>query len=544
VADPDEAPDASSPEARPEGHSAVGPVWTGSGTTSVQVQVTSGRLRDLRVQILRTSGPQAPKVDTDAARSAEPAVREGERARPSIAPRSAWGAGPWMSGTPGCGSGPSTSPLRHAVVHHTAGSNTYSQSEVDDVLRGIYSFHVGSQGWCDIGYNFLVDRFGGIWEGRTNSLQGPVVGGHAKGFNTGSVGVSLMGNFEAGGLPEASFTGARRVISWRMADAGLDPDGWLGVVSGGSTRYPAGQTVLMPRINAHQTTSTTACPGVNTLRRMGELRSLVAWDVLNSGPFHPLPGYRPAGGVPAVEVLDRWGGIHPAGSATSVPAEGSWPGWNIARGIAGVANEGYVVDGFGGLHPYGLAPPATASAYWPGNDLAVAISRGPTTGSGYVLDAFGGVHPFGRANWGVNPAPRWFGWNVARDIVSTADGNGGYVLDAFGGIHTFGNAPQLRATSYWPGWDIARAIVLRPDGPGGYVLDQFGGLNPFGGAPRLTPGHYDPYTNHRDLVLLPGLKGYVTDSDGRIHPFNGAPAVTSSLTWPGRNLTAGLVASG
>jgi hypothetical protein len=543
AANPDEGPDATSPEARTAGHSAVGPIWTGSGTTSVQVQVTSGRLTDLRVQVLRTSGPQAPEVQADGGRSGQSTAAAGERAAPAISPRSAWGAGPWQYGNAGCGSGPQTSPLRHAIVHHTAGSNTYSPSEVDDVLRGIYSFHIGTQGWCDMAYNFLVDRFGGVWEGRTDSLEGPVIGGHAKGFNTGSVGVSLMGDFEAGGLPEPAFAAARRVLAWRMGDAGLDPNGSLAVVSGGSTRYPAGRTVLMPRLNAHQTTSLTACPGGNTMRRLAELRFLVAWDVLNAGPFHPLPGYRPASGVPALEVLDRWGGVHPAGRGATVPGSGSWPGWDIARDIAGVAGEGYVVDGWGGLHPYGVAPPATPSAYWHGRDLAIGVSRGPTTGSGYTLDAFGGVHPFGRANRGVDPAPRWFGWRIARDIVSTAEGNGGYVLDGFGGIHAFGNAPPIQARSYWPGWDIARAITLRPDGPGGYVLDAFGGLHPFGGAPWLPSGHYDTNTSHKDLVLLPGLRGYVADSDGHVFPFNGAPAVASSLTWPGRNLTAGLVAT-
>jgi hypothetical protein len=537
--DPDEGPDATSPESRAAGHTAVGPIWTGSGTSAVQVQVTSGRLSDLRIQVLRTSGPAAPALDPDAGRSAASAD---PRASDFIARRAAWGAGPWQSNTPGCGTVPPTSPLKHAVVHHTAGSNTYAQSEVDDVLRGIYYFHIQTQGWCDIAYNFLVDRFGGMWEGRTNSLNGPVIGGHAKGFNTGSVGVSLMGDFEAGSLPAAAFAGVRRIVAWRLADAGIDPGGWLGVVSGGSTRYPAGQTVLMNRINSHQTTSLTACPGKDVLRRMGELRSAVTSDVLRLGPFDRLSGYHPQTGVPAVQVLDGWGGIHPAGSGVPVAEDGWWSGWSIARGIAGTASEGYVVDGFGGLHPYGTAPPAAGSAYWNGIDFAVGVSRGPGRGSGYVLDAFGGVHPFGSAA-GVNPAPRWNGWRIARDIVSTNAGGGGYVLDGLGGLHAFGNAPHQQTPVYWANWDIARAVALRPDGPGGYLLDGLGGLHHFGGAPPVMASHYTPHADsNRDIVLLPGNRGYVLDVDGYVWPFGGAPSIASTLSWPGTGLSGGLVA--
>lgn len=252
-ADPDSAPDPTSPDASAARPTAVGPVWTGPGTQAVELRVTSGRLADLRVDVLRTEGSGAPSAEPTGAMPRLLAPRstatvktnspvptamsseirtEGSPAlaamstsattdgptMPAIQPRAAWGAGPWR-----CSGSPSEAPLVNAIVHHTASGNSYTQSEVDDVLQGIYYYHTETLGWCDIAYNFLVDRFGGMWEGRTGSLSGPVIGGHAKGFNTGSVGVSVIGNYDGVTLPSATFTGLRQVLGWRLGAAASTP---------------------------------------------------------------------------------------------------------------------------------------------------------------------------------------------------------------------------------------------------------------------------------------------------------------------------------
>ena len=111
---------------------------------------------------------------------------------PPIVPRSTWGADERIRRGP-----PSYAPsVRFAIVHHTAGRNGYSRAEAAAIVKGIQLFHVQGNGWNDIGYNFLVDRFGTVYEGRFGGVDRNVVGAHAQGFNTGSVGVALLGTYE------------------------------------------------------------------------------------------------------------------------------------------------------------------------------------------------------------------------------------------------------------------------------------------------------------------------------------------------------------
>src|SRR6185369_8022061 len=84
-----------------------------------------------------------------------------------------------------------------AVVHHTAGSNSYSAAQSPAIVRAIELYHVKANGWNDIGYNFLVDKYGQVFEGRYGGMERAVIGAHAEGFNTGSVGVAVIGNYSS-----------------------------------------------------------------------------------------------------------------------------------------------------------------------------------------------------------------------------------------------------------------------------------------------------------------------------------------------------------
>ncbi len=83
-----------------------------------------------------------------------------------------------------------------AILHHTATTNNYAPQDVPAIIRSIYAFHVEAEDWCDVGYNFLVDRFGRIWEGRYGGIDKPVLGAHAGGFNTNTFGVGMIGTFD------------------------------------------------------------------------------------------------------------------------------------------------------------------------------------------------------------------------------------------------------------------------------------------------------------------------------------------------------------
>jgi uncharacterized protein with LGFP repeats len=196
-------------------------------------------------------------------------------AKPSIVRRQEWGANEsWRYKY--CDGVPDYAPaLKMSHVHHTAGSNDYSSQEADDVVRGIYSYHVNSLHYCDIAYNFLVDKFGRIYEGRHGGMSKPVIGAHASGFNTGSTGVSVMGDYSTKVPSTAVKKAYKRLLAWRLDVAHLPPKGWSKMVSsGGSTaRYDAGEEVWLRIISGHRDTSYTACPGAELYSRLAGIRN-------------------------------------------------------------------------------------------------------------------------------------------------------------------------------------------------------------------------------------------------------------------------------
>jgi hypothetical protein len=523
-------------------------LWVGDGTHEVELRVNSGQLDDLELWSMKRPAPSSgPGIPTAGALPAAPVVQ----------PRAAWGAGPWRSDTPGCGSAPQVVRPRYAIVHHTVNSNTYSPGDVPSLILGIYYLHTNGNGWCDIGYNFIVDRFGTVWEGRTNSMYYGVIGGHAKGFNTGSIGIALLGQYQPGASPRAApvspsqYDGLRRLLTWKFAWQGIDAHLDIDVTSlctpnpgepPSVCSIPAGAVVRIHTIIGHRDIDPTACPGDFAYGVIPSLFDPVGIGVITGGPWYPPLGWQPDPTGPGALSLDGFGGLHPAGSAPPVGNVPYFPGNVIARGVAGSPAGGYVLDGWGGVHPYGSASYLAATGYWPGWDIARGLALMPGGGGGYVLSAWGSIHRFGTAPPFIGSA-YWPGWDIARGIALAPNGLGGYVLDGWGGVHPFGGAPTVTDGAYWYGWDIARAVTMRPDGPGGYVLDGWGGVHPFGGAPPLKTSHYTPgWDSARALVVLPGGQGYIEDVNGGIWPIGFAPFVSMSLTWTGYDVSRGLVA--
>jgi hypothetical protein len=176
---------------------------------------------------------------------------------PAIVPRRGWNADESIRR-----SSPSYAPsVRLAVVHHTAGKNGYSAAESPAIVRGIELYHVKGNGWNDIGYNFLVDRFGTVFEGRFGGVERNVVGAHAEGFNTGSVGVAVLGEYSTLAVAARARDAVAQVVAWRLDLAHVDPSSTLSFISGGNARFPAGIPVFLRAVSGHRDTGFTDCPG-------------------------------------------------------------------------------------------------------------------------------------------------------------------------------------------------------------------------------------------------------------------------------------------
>ena len=170
--------------------------------------------------------------------------------------------------------------VRFLLVHHGAVPNTYQQSSVVGMLRAAYEYQTGpAKRWPDVAYNFFIDRFGGIWEGRAGSLDGPVMADATGGSQGYAQLVCLLGDFMAQ-PPSAAMTDSLVALLAVLADRfGLatDPAAVVSFVSRGSERWPAGTTVTARLISGHRDMSFTYCPGDYVYRMLdGDIPARVA----------------------------------------------------------------------------------------------------------------------------------------------------------------------------------------------------------------------------------------------------------------------------
>lgn len=188
--------------------------------------------------------------------------------RPEILGRGVWGANEALRKAP-----PEYNrTLQQMHVHHTVSRNDYTRASVPGLIRGMYWYHTQSLGWNDIGYNFLIDRFGRIWEGRYGGVVALVRGAHTLGFNYNSFGVSLIGNFERRAPSRYAVRALVRLAAWKLDYYRLRPAGLATVVSQGSDLYPVGRSVTLPVIDGHRQTNQTACPGRYLFAKLPDIR--------------------------------------------------------------------------------------------------------------------------------------------------------------------------------------------------------------------------------------------------------------------------------
>lgn len=309
ASDPAEAPGPSTPDYDPNGRG-TGLLWTG-GARCVRFTLELERGADvagLEAVFLNTSGTSAgpgSSAPAPAGRSGPGSLPDlGVGRRPGMVTRAEWGADPayFNTGSPDCEAPYYADAVQVAYVHHTAGSNSYTAAQSDDIVRAIYAYHTQERGYCDIAYNFLVDRFGTIFVGRKGGVGRPVQPGSQAGFNPGTFSVSAMGNWDAGKPPAEVTTSIQRLIAWRLDVAHLPPQGTSTLVSegGSTTRYPEGTAVTLPVITGHRDTGYTACPGAWLYGELPAIREEVA---AMGGPKFFLPAVSAAQVTPGLDVV-------------------------------------------------------------------------------------------------------------------------------------------------------------------------------------------------------------------------------------------------
>jgi hypothetical protein len=277
------------PDHEPEPEEATDPARGGTDAVivgdvdKVKVRVVSeGRTPDgLRLELIDPGDEDAtvreePAIDTgssgepagDAAlSSAEPDPVVAETAavsapKPQIFSRQQWGADESLRDRGSLRYGQ----IQGGFVHHTVNANSYSREQVPSLLRGIYAYHTRSRGWSDVGYNFLVDRFGRIWEGRAGGVDRPVVGAHTLGYNEYSFAMSAIGNFETVQPPQAMLDAYAQLFAWKLSLHGVRADDPS--VRIGSRNFAA--------ISGHRDAGSTACPGRYLYAKLGGIRAAAA----------------------------------------------------------------------------------------------------------------------------------------------------------------------------------------------------------------------------------------------------------------------------
>ncbi|NEA99787.1 peptidoglycan recognition protein [Streptomyces sp. SID13726] len=293
------------PQERAGARGASEPLWVGP-SDGVEVQVvhedgttSSGLPKGLEVNLVdpgvvteaetrpTEAEPTAPEPAayarsvTTALAADTPTAPASTVPQPPITSRADWGADETISPDPS----EYNTDVKAVFVHHTAGSNDYSCTDSAALVRGIYAYHVQSNGWNDIGYNFLVDKCGTVFEGRKGGGDLPVLGAHTFGWNRESTGIAVLGDYTAAGASTAALTSVARVAAWKLGQYGADPASTVQLTAGATqknlagTSFTSGTAYPFDRISGHRDGYATECPGTSLYGQLGTIRAWAAGPV-------------------------------------------------------------------------------------------------------------------------------------------------------------------------------------------------------------------------------------------------------------------------
>ncbi|MDP9239601.1 MAG: N-acetylmuramoyl-L-alanine amidase, partial [Actinomycetota bacterium] len=193
--------DDQSPPARGEKRLGSDLVWLGQ-SRGIDVSVTSagGKTgkspRDVAVRLI---DPGTSAADANPGGRKPHSQASADPTRPTIYLRDQWGADESIMSWP-----PEyNDTIKAGFLHHTVQATSYTAAQVPAMIRADYQYHAIGRGWGDIGYNFLVDYFGRIWQGRAGNVALAAVGAHTGGFNTDTFGIAMIGDYSRYYAPAA-----------------------------------------------------------------------------------------------------------------------------------------------------------------------------------------------------------------------------------------------------------------------------------------------------------------------------------------------------
>jgi N-acetylmuramoyl-L-alanine amidase len=247
------------------GAAGTDPAWTGAAD-QFQLRLR-GHARGLHARFVR-SGPaaRAPLARAAARRRQIPGA-------PVIITRAEWGGDAVVPRA-----APSYGQVQLAFVHHTVNANEYGPEDSAAIVLGIAKYHRDHNGWNDLGYNFLVDQYGQIFEGRAGGVDLPIVGAQAQGFNSVSTGIACIGTYTSVAQTEAGMEALARIIGWKLSYHGIPVAGAVTVTSAGgeTNKFAAGTPVTFQRISGHRDGNATSCPGNVLYAQLPDLRNRAA----------------------------------------------------------------------------------------------------------------------------------------------------------------------------------------------------------------------------------------------------------------------------
>ena len=237
-------------------------------TDDLQITQVSTAVTKADAQVAKSAGGVSTHSATGPAVDAQISAKD---LRAKIVTRKQWGADEKLVR---CATD-KTSSAKGVFIHHTAGSNSYSKAQAPAIIRGYLAFHTQNRGWCDLGYNFLVDKYGTMYEGRAGSLDKAVTGAHASGFNSWTIGISVLGTYSSAAPSSAAQTSVKRLVAWKAGQYGFNPTGKMTLTSGGggTSKYALGKKVSLNVVAGHRDTSYTECPGLAFYNKLGSIRT-------------------------------------------------------------------------------------------------------------------------------------------------------------------------------------------------------------------------------------------------------------------------------